>query len=56
MALAMIPPEPEEESAKLFAVFGDEERSAMKRAINKARLVLKYKPVLAQEVLGGGLL
>lgn len=59
MALAMMAPEAENgkggrgKTAKIFAVFEGDERTAMKRGVNKARFVLKHKPLLAPEVLSG---
>ena len=53
----MIAPEPEKgapgKTVKFLTVFESDERNAMKVAIHKARLILKYKPVIAAEVLSG---
>lgn len=59
MAPAMIAPEPESAkqrrggAAKILAAYEGDERNATRVAINKARVVHKFKPLLAQEVLAG---
>jgi hypothetical protein len=57
MALAMMAPEAEKggrgKTSKIFEVFEGKERSAMQKAVEKARFVLKHKPLLAPEVLSG---
>ena len=59
MAPAMIAPEPESAkqrrggATKILAAYEGDERNATRVAINKARVVHKFKPLLAQEVLAG---
>jgi hypothetical protein len=58
----MIAPEPENgkggrgKTSKILQVYEGDDRNAMRVAINKARAVLKYNPLLAEEVLSGMLL